>query len=156
MDDFFTWAAEQYARVKDTRGLVAAAFGYAVRQEPALRRFLEDGRLPMTNNHSERALRQIAVGRRSWLFFGSNDHATAAANLFSLIASCEMHGLDPETYLAEIIHVLPFWPRIRYLELAPKYWAATRARIPSAQLDVEIGDITVPPPMPSKEQAAAR
>ncbi len=156
VDDFFTWAAEQYARVKETRGLVAAAFGYAVRQEAALRRFLEDGRLAMTNNHSERALRQIAVGRRSWLFFGSDDHATAAANLFSLIASCEMHGLDPETYLAEIIHVLPFWPRIRYLELAPKYWAATRARIPSAQLDVEIGDITVPPPMPSKEQTAAR
>jgi transposase len=156
VDDFFTWAAEVYARVKDTRGLVATAFGYAVRQEAALRRFLDDGRLPMTNNHSERALRQIAVGRRSWMFFGSDDHATAAANLFSLIASCELHGLDPETYLAEIIHVLPFWPRGRYLELAPKYWVATRARIPAAQLEVEIGDISVPPPMPTKEQAAAR
>ena len=56
VDDFFAWAAAQYARVKDTRGLVATAFGYAVRQEAALRRFLDDGRLPMTNNHSERAL----------------------------------------------------------------------------------------------------
>ena len=156
VDDFFAWVREQYARVKDTRGLVATAFGYAVRQETALRRFLDDGRLPMTNNHSERALRGIAAGRRVWLFFGSDDHASAAANLFSLIASCELHRLDPETYLAEIIHVLPFWPRDRYLELAPKYWAATRARIPAAQLAVEIGDITVPPPTPSKEQAAAR
>ena len=129
VDDFFAWVREQYARVKDTRGLVATAFGYAVRQETALRRFLDDGRLPMTNNHSERALRGIAAGRRVWLFFGSDDHASAAANLFSLIASCELHRLDPETYLAEIIHVLPFWPRDRYLELAPKYWAATRARI---------------------------
>jgi transposase len=156
VDDFFTWAAQQYARVKDTRGLATSAFGYAVRQEAALRRFLEDGRLSMTNNHSERALRGIASGRRAWLFFGSDDHATAAANLFSLIASCELHGLDPETYLAEIIHVVPFWPRDRYLELAPKYWSATRTRIPAAELDVEIGNITVPPPQPSPEQPTTR
>jgi transposase len=156
LDDFFTWSKAQYACVKDTRGLVATAFGYAVRQEPALRRFLDDGRLPMTNNHSERALRGIAVGRRAWLFFGSDDHASAAANLLSLIASCELHRLDPETYLAEIIHLLPYWPRDRYLELAPKYWAATRARIPSAQLDVEIGDITVPPRLAAKEQVPTR
>jgi hypothetical protein len=119
VDDFFAWAKLQYVRVKDTRGLIASAFGYTVRQETALRRFLDDGRLPMTNNHSERALRGIAVGRRAWLFFGSDDHASAAANLLSLIASCELHRLDPETYLAEIIHVLPYWPRDRYLELAP-------------------------------------
>ena len=156
VDDFFAWVREQYARVKETRGLVATAFGYAVRQETALRRFLDDGRLPMTNNHSERALRGIAAGRRVWLFFGSDDHASAAANLLSLIASCELHRLDPETYLAEIIHVLPFWPRDRYLELAPKYWAATRARIPAAELAVEIGDVTVPPPLPSPEQPATR
>jgi transposase len=156
LDDFFAWAKEQYARVKDTRGLVAAAFGYAVRQETALRRFLDDGRLPMTNNHSERALRGIASGRRAWLFFGSDDHASAAAHLMSLIASCELHRLDSETYLAEVLHVLPFWPRDRYLELAPKYWAATRARIPGAQLGVEIGDITVPPPPPPPEQPATR
>jgi transposase len=151
VDDFFAWAREQFERVKSVRGLVAGAFGYAVRQEIALRRFLDDGRLPMTNNHSERALRGIAVGRRAWLFFGSDDHATAAANLLSLIASCELHGLDPETYLSEIIHLLPYWPRNRYLELAPKYWTGTRARIPVAQLDVEIGDITVPPPAPQEQ-----
>ncbi len=156
VDDFFAWVTGQYARVKDTRGLVATAFGYAVRQQAALRRFLDDGRLPMTNNHSERALRGIASGRRVWLFFGSDDHASAAANLLSLIASCELHRLDPETYLAEIIHVLPFWPRDRYLELAPKYWAATRARIPAAELVVEIGVITVPPPLPPQEQPATR
>jgi len=156
VDDFFAWVKQQHARVNGTRGLLATAFGYAVRQEAALRRFLDDGRLPMTNNHSERALRGIASGRRAWLFFGSDDHATAAANLFSLIASCELHGLDAETYLAEIIHVVPFWPRDRYLELAPKYWAATRARIPAADLDVEIGNITVPPPLPPQQQPTTR
>jgi hypothetical protein len=110
----------------------------------------------MTNNHSERALRGICSGRKAWLFFGDDDHASAAANHYSLIASCELHRLDPETYLAEIVHVLPFWPRGRYLELAPKYWAATRARIPAAELEVEIGDITVPPPLSPKEQPATR
>lgn len=156
VDDFFAWAADQYARVKGARSLLASALGYAVRQETALRRFLDDGRLLLTNNHSERALRSIASGRRAWLFFGSHDHASAAANLFSLIASCELHRLDPEAYLTDIIHALPYWPRDRYLELAPKYWRATRARIPAAQLDVEIGDITVPPPTTSEQQSATR
>jgi len=99
----------------------------------------------MTNNHSERALRFICGGRKVWLFFGSDDHAGAAANLFSLIASCKLHDIDAETYLAEIIHVLPFWPRDRYLELAPKYWRATRARIRPEELAREVGVITVPP-----------
>ena len=146
VDDFFAWAKAQYARVKDARGLVATAFGYAVRQEPGLRGFLDDGRLPMTNNHSERALRFICGGRKVWLFFGSDDHATAAANLFSLIASCKLHDIDAETYLAEIIHIVPYWPRDRYLELAPKYWRATRARLRPDEIAREIGPITVPPP----------
>jgi len=156
VDDLFAWAAEQYARLKGTRGLAAAAFGYAVRQEAALRRFLDDGRLPLTNNHSERALRGIAVGRRAWLFFGSDDHASAAANLFSLIASCELHGLDPEAYLLDIIHVVPYWPRNRYLELAPKYWRTTRARLSERELEIEVGPVTVPPPLPPEQQPAAR
>jgi hypothetical protein len=98
----------------------------------------------------------VASGRRAWLLCGSDEHASAAANLLSLIASCELHQLDPELYLAEVIHVLPYWPRDRYLELAPKYWAATRARIPAHQLAVEIGEITVPPPLPPQEQPPPR
>jgi transposase len=146
VDDFFAWATAQYALVKDTRGLVASAFGYTIRQAAALQRFLDDGRLPMTNNASERALRSIAVGRKAWLFMGSDDHAQAAANLFSLIASCQLHGVDPETYLAEIFRVLPYWPRDRYLELAPKYWQLTRARLREDELALLLGHISVPPP----------
>jgi transposase len=145
IDDFFAWVRAQHATAGQTRSLLASAFGYAVRQEIALRRFLDDGRLPLTNNASERALRNIAVGRKNWLFFGSDDHATAAANLFSLIASCQLHDLDAETYLAEIFRVLPYWPRDRFLELAPKYWAATRARLRDDELARPVGHITVPP-----------
>lgn len=148
VDDFFAWAKSQYERLKGIRGLAANAFGYAIRQEDALRRYLEDGRLRMTNNHSERAVRPIAVGRRAWFFFGSDDHATAAANLFSLIASCQLHGLDAETYFRDIIRVLPYWPRERYLELAPKYWSRTLGRLDPNELEPELGLITVPPPLP--------
>jgi IS66 C-terminal element len=76
--------------------------------------------------------------------FGSDDHATSAANLFSLIASCRLHTIDAEQYLAEVIRVMPYWPRARYIELAPKYWARTRARIESDGLARPLGPITVP------------
>jgi len=56
--------------------------------------------------HGQNDLR-LAVGRKAWLFMGSDDHAHAAANLFSLIASCTLHGLEPEAYLADVIRVMP-------------------------------------------------
>lgn len=80
---------------------------------------------------------------------GSDDHAQAAGNLLTLIASARLHKLDPEVYLCELFRVLPQWPRDRYIELAPKYWPATRQRMDQAQLAVEIGWLTIPPP-PSK------
>ena len=152
LDEFFAWAEGVFERVRGVRGPVATAFGYAIRQRDALRRFLDDGRLRLENNASERALRPIAVGRKAWLFFGSGDHAQAAANIFSLIASCVLHGLDAESYLADIVRVLPYWPRDRYLELAPKYWARTRARLDEAELKLPIGHVTVPPPLPAEQQ----
>jgi transposase len=100
----------------------------------------------MDNNAAERGLRPIAVGRKNWLFCGSDDHAQAAANLFSLIASAKLHRLDPELYLAELIRVMPLWPRDRYLELAPKYWKVTRERLDPPQLAAEFGPLTIPPP----------
>jgi hypothetical protein len=101
----------------------------------------------MENNAAERELRgSVAVGRKAWLFYGSDDHAGAAGNILSLIASCKLHDLDPELYLAEIIRIVPYWPRDRYLELAPKYWRATRARLSPRELELPLGHITVPPP----------
>jgi transposase len=146
VDEFFEWARAQNEMTSQDRGLVNKALGYVLRQELALRRFLDDGRLRMDNNHSEGAIRIVATGRKAWLFFGSDDHAQAAANLYSLIAGCKLHGLDPERYLAEVIRVMPYWPRDRYLELAPAYWARTRERLEPGELDAELGHVTVPPP----------
>jgi hypothetical protein len=126
VDEFFDWVRAQNDLTSRERGVVNKALGYALRQELALRRFLDVGRLRMDNNLSENPLRVVATGRKAWLFFGSDDHAEAAANLYSLIAGCKLHGLDPERYLAEIIRVMPCWPRDRYLDLAPAYWAKTR------------------------------
>ncbi|MBX3210563.1 MAG: IS66 family transposase [Labilithrix sp.] len=146
LDDFFAWAGGVFEHVRGVRGPLASAFGYAIRQRDALRRFLDDGRLRLENNASERALRSIASGRRAWLFMGSDDHAQAAANIFSLVASCQLHGLDVEDYFTDIIRVMPYWPRDRYLELAPKYWLRTRARIPERELELALGHVTVPRP----------
>ena len=144
VDEFFDWVRAQSDLSSQERGVVKKALGYALRQELAFRRFLDDGRLRMDNNHSENSLRVVASGRKAWLFFGSDDHATAAANLYSLIAGCKLHGLDPERYLAEVIRVMPYWPRDRYLELAPAYWARTRERLDSVELAAELGHVTVP------------
>ena len=153
VDEFFAWVRAQNDITSQDRGLVKKALGYVLRHEQALRRFLEDGRLRMDNNNSESALRRVTTGRKAWLFFGSDDHATAAANLFSLIASCKLHQIDPERYLAEVIRIMPYWPRERYLELAPAYWARTRERLDPKELDAELGHITVPPlETPSTEQ----
>ncbi len=83
------------AKLEDPRGMLARALGYPVRQRGALMRFLDDGRLEMTNNHSERQLRKIATGRYSWLFVGSHDHGEAAANFLTVIATARLHKLDP-------------------------------------------------------------
>ncbi len=145
VDDFARWVDAQWPAVAGQRGLVRSAFGYARNQAGALRAFLADGRLPMTNNQSERELRRIATGRKAWLFAGSNDHAVSTGHLLTLVASARLHGLDPEAYLAELFRVLPQWPRGRFLELAPKYWRATRARLDPAELEQLAGFVTIPP-----------
>ena len=87
------------------------------------------------------------------MFYGSDTHAEAAAAIFSVIASCRLHALDPFQYLEEVLRVLPYWPRDRYLELAPKYWRRTRARLVERELELPFGDVTVP--APAEEQPSA-
>jgi transposase len=151
-DAFFSWVASEYVRVRDQRGLLRTALGYAHRQQGPLTRFYDDGRLKLDNNASERELRRIAVGRKNWLFVGSDDHAQAAGNLLTLIASARLHGLDPEAYLRDVLRVLPYWPRGRFLELCPRDWLATRSRLDAAELERELGPITVPEPTTSSAE----
>ncbi len=122
--NFFAWCDAQKDLVLD-ESPIASAVGYAINQRQALKRFLDDGRLPMSNNISERNLKREALGRKNWLFVGSDDGALANTVFVSLIASCEMHGIEPWTYLRDLFHLLPDWPQNRVLELAPAYWQHT-------------------------------
>ena len=157
VEAFLEWAIVEFEKVKSVRGTLRDALGYTVRQRGPLTAFLNDGRLEMTNNISERELRLIAAGRKAWLFCGSDSHAQSAAEIMSLVASAKLHKLDPELYLREVIRVLPHWPKDRYLELSPKYWAATRARLNLRQLANELGPLDVPdqPAKAAAEECAA-
>jgi hypothetical protein len=154
VDAFFAWVCIELDKVRDQRGLLRTALAYADNHEPAFRRFLEDGRLPVDNNGSERELRRVAIGRKNWLFVGSDDHGQATASLLSLIASALLHQLDPETYLRDIFRVLPHWPADRYVELAPLRWTHTRARLDPVELALEIGPLAIP--TPPEQQAPTR
>jgi spore germination protein GerM len=87
--------------VQGQRGLLRSAFVYVTRPEDALRRVLENPHLKLDNNASERALRKVAIGRKNWLFVGSDDHAQTTANLLSIVASAKLqvggHQLPEES-----------------------------------------------------------
>ncbi len=145
---FFDWARDARQNAQG-RNLATKALGYAANQEAELLRVLDDVNLPLDNTRSERELRKIVVGRKAWMFYGSDTHAEAAAAIFSVIASCRLHWLDPFTYLEEILRVLPYWPRDRYLELAPKYWSRTRARLRPDELAAPLSAFEIPPAAPA-------
>jgi transposase len=112
---------------------IGQAIGYARNQWTALTRFLEDGRLRLDNNGAELQLRREAVGRKNWLFVGSDDGAEWNAIIVSLIASCELHGIEPWSYLRDVLILVPDWPRDRLLELSPKRWKQTLEKTDARQ-----------------------
>jgi transposase len=131
VERFFAWCdAHRQAALEGSP--LADAIRYATNQQQALERFLEDPRLPIHNNISERHLRRQAVGRKNWLFVGSEDGAKANTTFVSLLASCAMHGIEPWAYLRDLFCLLPGWPIKRVLELAPVNWEAT-LREPAVQ-----------------------
>lgn len=126
VEAFFRWADEESLKVLDETP-ISKAVRYARNQRDALHRFLGNGRLPLHNNTSENALRREALGRKNWLFLGSDDGGKVNATLVTLLASCELHGLEPRAYLRDLLCLLPAWNQLRVLELAPENWAATVA-----------------------------
>ena len=124
VDEFFSWCQTEALAVVDQTP-IKAAIRYATNQQMALERFLYDGQLPAHNNHSERELRREAVGRKNWGFLGTHDAGHVNAHFMSLLASAELHRLEPFAYLRDLFCLLPKWPRKRVLELAPAYWKKT-------------------------------
>ena len=101
---------------------IAKAIDYSLNQWTGLSRFLQDGSVPIDNNHIENQMRPWAIGRRNWLFIGSELAGERAAVVMSLLQSAKMHGHDPWAYLKDVLTRLPTQMNSRIEELLPHAW----------------------------------
>lgn len=122
VERFHAWLVEERPKLWP-RTPMAGAFDYAISHWEGLTRFLLDGRIPWTNNESERHLRHLVVGRKAWVFRGSFEGAERGCVLWSLTMSCRLHGLDPRRYLLDTLEALRVTPLKRVHELTPREYA---------------------------------
>jgi transposase len=125
IDKLYTWVEAERPNLGEETP-IAKAMNYLVNQRVPLTRFLDNGLLRLDNNLSEAELRREKVGAHNWLFCGSDDGAHWNATVVSLIASCQLHSIEPWAYLRDVLTLLPSWPAKDVLALAPKYWNETR------------------------------
>ena len=102
LDELFAWMALKEAEVLP-KSPIAAALRYSLKLEDALRRYASDGRLEIDNNRSERGLRPVAVGRKNWMFFQTESGGETATVLLSLVMTAKAIGLNPQTYLRDVL-----------------------------------------------------
>jgi transposase len=102
-----------------TKSELAAAIGYSLTRWQALTRYLEDGRIEIDNNAAERALRGVSLGRKNYLFMGSDAGGDRAAAIYSLVETAKLNGLDPQGYLREVLGRIADHPINRIDELLP-------------------------------------
>jgi transposase len=116
-----TWLRQQRARLS-SKNDVAKAIQYSLKRWGALTRFLDDGRLCMSNNAAERAVRCVAIGRKNWTFAGSDEGGRRAAAIYTLIETAKLNDIDPQAWLADVLARLPDHPARRIDELLPWNW----------------------------------
>jgi hypothetical protein len=120
------WIAKTAANEPPESALHKAC-AYSLKHWKALTRFMDDGRLALDNNLCELQIRSVAVGRKSFLFAGSNAGAERAAILYSLLRTCALQGVDCYTYLIDVLEKLAAgWPQSRIDELLPEHWGANQ------------------------------
>lgn len=119
-------ALEQWMRAERGRlsrhAEVAKAMDYMLKRWPAFTRFLDDGRICLTNNAAERALRGVALGRKAWLFAGSDRGGERAAAMYSLIVTAKLNDVDPQAWLADVLRRINDHSASRLDELLPWNW----------------------------------
>jgi transposase len=111
------------------RSPMAQAIGYTLNQWAALNRYTEHGWLNIDNNAAERALKRVAIGRKNWLFAGNNAAGQSHARLWTLIASAERHGLDPQKYLRSVLAKIGSTPISELDQFLPDQWKAEDAEL---------------------------
>src|SRR5712672_1819647 len=102
--------------------VLGQAIDYMLKRWPSFTRFLGDGRICLTNNAAERALRGIAIGRKSWLFAGSDRGGERAAAMFTLIETAKLNAIDPQAWLADVLDRIADHPVSRLDQLLPWHW----------------------------------
>jgi transposase len=119
------WMRQQRALLS-TKNDTTKAINYLFNRCAAFTRFLDDGRVCLTNNAAERALRGVAVGRRNWTFAGSDAGGHRAAAVYTLIETCKMNEVDPQAWLADVLARLPDHPANKVADLLPWNWKANQ------------------------------
>ena len=119
---FKLWLMDKRSQLVNA-DVTAKAIDYTLRRWAALTVHLHDARIPIDNNAVENAIRPIALGRKNWLFVGSQQAGERAATLMSLIESAKLNGHDAWAYMKDILTKLPTWPNSRLEELLPHRWS---------------------------------
>ena len=104
---------------------IGRAIAYTTKRWATLTRFLHDGRICLSNNAAERALRGVAVGRHNWTFAGSDRGGERAAAIYTLIETAKLNGIDPQAWLADLLARLPDHPAKHIDQLLPWRWASS-------------------------------
>jgi transposase len=120
---FKAWLEAEQTKVLP-KSPMGGAISYALSNWVALGRYLEDGDLDPDNNEAERAIRPVAIGRKNWLFCGSDTGGRTAAVLMSICASCKRHAIDPWAYMRDLLVRVSTEPASRVRELLPDRWKA--------------------------------
>ena len=125
LKQFHLWLLSTRTTVADGSGL-ARAIDYSLRRWPALTRYAKSGNLPIDNNPIENAIRPIAIGKKNWLFAGSERAGKRAAAIQSLLGTAKLNNIEPCAWLRDVLEKLPAWPNSRIDELLPLRPISTR------------------------------
>lgn len=126
IDAYEKWLREERRKLS-SKSPVAKAIDYSLKRLPAFTRFLDDGRICMSNNAAERAVRGIAVGRRNWTFCGSDSGGRRAAAIYTLIETCKLNDVDARAWLADVLARIADHPARKIADLLPWHWKAAQA-----------------------------
>lgn len=139
VDELDLWMNKTLAKIS-RKSDTAVAIRYALSRWRALSRYLDDGRIELDNSAAERALRAVALGRKNFLFAGSDSGGERAACLYSLLGTAKLNGLDPELYLRGVLGRIADHPINRVQELLPWNLASSLVELGRSQVSIYITD----------------